>query len=76
MEPMAASLTEERNQEIWSVMEIRRIPTKPMNDREVIAEMESLDLSFYPFFNEETNSVNVMYRLDGGGYGLLAPALA
>jgi putative sigma-54 modulation protein len=46
-----------------------------MSDREVIAEMEMSGLSFYPFFNEETRSVNVMYRLDKGGYGLLVPAL-
>ena len=28
-----------------------------------------------PFFNEATNSVNVMYRLNKGAYGLLVPAL-
>ena len=68
-------ISEERNEEIWSqVMEIRRIHTKPMNDQEAIAQMEAHDLSFYPFFNEETKSINVMYRLDTGGYGLLVPA--
>ncbi len=75
-ELVATPITEERNEEIWSkIMEIRRIETKPMSDQEVIAEMEKNDLSFYPFFNEETGSVNVMYRLDKGGYGLLVPAL-
>jgi len=70
------ALTEESNEEIWSrVMEIRRVQTKPMDDQKAIAEMEALGLSFYPFFNEATNSVNVMYRLDTGGYGLLVPAL-
>jgi putative sigma-54 modulation protein len=69
-------ITEERNEEIWfKIMEIRRIHARPMNDQEVIAEMEAHSLSFYPFFNQETNSVNVMYRLDGGGYGLLVPTL-
>lgn len=64
------------NEEIWSrVMEIRRLPTKPMNDQEVIAEMEKSKAAFYPFFNAETNSVNVMYRLEDGGYGLLVPTL-
>jgi putative sigma-54 modulation protein len=73
---VATPITEERNEEIWSkIMEIRRIQTKPMSDQEVIAEMEMNDLSFYPFFNEELGSVNVMYRLDKGGYGLLVPAL-
>jgi putative sigma-54 modulation protein len=75
-EEVSAPIAGERNEEIWSkIMEIRRIETKPMSDQQVIAQMEKLGLSFYPFFNEETWSVNVMYRLDGGGYGLLVPAL-
>jgi putative sigma-54 modulation protein len=75
-EPVATPIAEERNEEIWSkIMEIRQIQTRPMNDQEVIAEMEMNSLSFYPFFNEEMGSVNVMYRLDNGGYGLLVPAL-
>lgn len=71
-----SSLEEENNSEIWSrILEIRRLPTKPMNDQEVIAQMEAQGMSFYPFFNKETSSVNVMYRLEEGGYGLLVPAL-
>jgi putative sigma-54 modulation protein len=70
------AVEEEYNQEIWSrVMEIRRLPTKPMSDQEVIAQMEKSGDNFYPFFNAETNSVNVMYKLHGGGYGLLIPAM-
>lgn len=67
---------EEQNEAIWSkVLEIRRVSTRPMSDQEVIAHMEAHKLDYYPFFNEETQSVNVMYRLDTGGYGLLVPAL-
>jgi putative sigma-54 modulation protein len=74
--PAEDSIEEERNEEIWSkVMEIRRIATRPMTDNEVIAQMEAHHLDFYPFFNQETGSVNVIYRLEGGGYGLLVPAL-
>ncbi|HLI09926.1 MAG TPA: ribosome-associated translation inhibitor RaiA [Ktedonobacteraceae bacterium] len=70
------SLAQERNEEIWSrVLEIRRLSTKPMNHEEVIAQMEALNLSFFPFYNEATETVNVMYRLDKGGYGLLLPEL-
>jgi ribosome hibernation promoting factor len=69
-------LEEEQNEAIWSrIVEIRRLPTRPMTDQEVIAQMENDHLAFCPFFNKETNSVNVMYRLDNGGYGLLVPAL-
>lgn len=75
-EEITSTLAEESNSEIWSrILEIRRVHTKPMNDQEVIAYMETHGISFYPFFNEETSSVNVMYRLDQGGYGLLVPAL-
>lgn len=69
------SVEEEENEAIWSkVVEIRRLPTRSMTDKEVIAQMEQEGDAFYPFFNAETNSVNVMYRLDNGGYGLLVPA--
>ena len=75
-EQLYLTITEERNEEIWSrVLEIRHIQTKPMNDQEAIAQMVSLGISFYPFFNEASNSINVMYRLDTGGYGLLVPDL-
>lgn len=73
-----ATLEMERNEEIWSkVLEIRRMPTPttPMDDQEVIAQMEELRLPFFPFFNEATNSVNVMYRMENGGYGLLVPEM-
>lgn len=71
-----AALTPAENEEIWSrITEIRRVETRSMSDQEVIAEMERAGISFYPFINSETNSVNVMYRLtDGDGYGLLVPA--
>jgi putative sigma-54 modulation protein len=69
-------LEEEQNEEIWSqVKEIRRLPTKPMNDQEVIARMKQDNVAFLPFFNQETGTVNVMYALDDGGYGLLVPAV-
>ena len=71
-----SAIAKNHNDEIWSrVLEIRRVPGKPMGDQEVIAQMETLGLSFLPFYNEATNSVNVMYRLSRGGYGLLLPEL-
>lgn len=71
------ALNSSENEEIWSqIMEIRRVETKPMDDQQVISRMEREDLSFCPFINSETNTVNVMYRLpDGEGYGLLVPAM-
>jgi putative sigma-54 modulation protein len=70
------AIDEEQNEAIWSkILEIRRVSARPMNDQAVIAHMKAHNLAYYPFFNEETQSVNVMYRLEQGGYGLLVPAL-
>jgi putative sigma-54 modulation protein len=80
-EPVSAladvgAIDEEQNEAIWSkILEIRRVSARPMNDQAVIAHMKEHNLAYYPFFNEETQSVNVMYRLEQGGYGLLVPAL-
>lgn len=75
-EQPGALLDQDHNEEIWSrVLEIRRVHNKPMGDQEVIAQMELQGLTFLPFFNEATNTVNVMYRLEKGGYGLLVPEL-
>ncbi len=75
-EDAVPAVQEAHNEEIWSrVLEIRRLPTAAMTDQEVIEHMEREGVAFYPFFNEETNSVNVMYRLAEGGYGLLVPAV-
>ncbi len=69
-------VSDEHNEEIWSrVTEIRSLPTRPMDDQEVIAEMEKTGAAFYAFFNAEVNGVNVMYRLEDGGYGLLVPTV-
>jgi putative sigma-54 modulation protein len=75
--PQDETLDAVDNEEIWSqIREIRRVQTRPMSQQEVIARMDEEGLSFYPFFNAETDSVNVMYRLSNDqGYGLLVPAM-
>lgn len=75
--PTVEALNAADNEEIWSqIKEIQRVETRPMNDQEVIARMEREHLTFCPFINAETSSVNVMYRLgDDQGYGLLVPAM-
>ncbi len=75
-EPFEEAVSGKHNEEIWSrITEIRRLPTRPMDDQEVIAEMEKTGAAFYAFFNTEMNGVNVMYRLEDGGYGLLVPSV-
>lgn len=71
-----SNVEEEHNEAMWSrIMEIHSLPTQSMTDQEVIVEMEESGATFFPFFNEETKSVNVMYKLERGGYGLLIPTI-
>jgi len=45
----------------------------PMNEEEAIEQLELLDHAFYMFMNSDTEQVNVLYRRDNGGYGMLVP---
>lgn len=51
----------------------KRFPMKPMPPEEAARQMELLDHSFFLFLNEETGTVNVLYRRRGGGYGIIEP---
>ena len=43
----------------------------PMNEEEAIEQLELLDHNFYMFMNADTEQINVLYRREVGGYGLL-----
>lgn len=51
----------------------KNVELLPMNEDEAIEQLELLDHSFYMFVNAETNKVNVLYRRNNGGYGMLIP---
>jgi putative sigma-54 modulation protein len=64
--------TEEDEREI-----IRRkeVPVSAMNEAEAIEQLELLGHSFFVFFNDDTGSVNVLYKRTSGGYGVIVPQL-
>jgi putative sigma-54 modulation protein len=51
----------------------KQVEMMPMNEEEAIEQLELLDHSFYMFMNAESEQINVLYRRDGGGYGILIP---
>ncbi len=51
----------------------KQVEMIPMNEEEAIEQLELLDHSFYMFMNAESEQVNVLYRRDNGGYGILVP---
>jgi putative sigma-54 modulation protein len=46
-------------------------PPKPMSVEEALMQLETSEREFQAFVNEETDEVNVVYRQEEGGYGLL-----
>lgn len=51
----------------------KQIELMPMNEEEAIEQLELLDHTFYMFMNAESAQINVLYRRDNGGYGILVP---
>jgi len=51
----------------------RRVQLAPMSVDEAIDEMELLAQQFLLFANAESGQLNVVYRRDNGGYGLIEP---
>lgn len=51
----------------------KEIPLTEMNEQEAIEQMELLSHAFFMFKNADTGAVNVLYRREDGGYGVLVP---
>ncbi|HUT75558.1 MAG TPA: ribosome-associated translation inhibitor RaiA [Armatimonadota bacterium] len=51
----------------------KRVQLTPMAVEEAIDEMEMLEQQFLVFVNGDSGRVNVVYRRDDGGYGLVDP---
>lgn len=54
---------------------VKRFAIKPMSVDEAILEMDLLGHEFFTFINQENESVNVVYKRRGGGYGVLEPVI-
>jgi len=53
------------------VVKTKKFELTPMTVDEAIMQMELLQHSFYIFLDMEADSVNVVYKRNDGGYGLL-----
>ena len=55
------------------IVKEKRFDLYPMSPEEAVMQMDLLEHSFYLFLNAETGKVNVVYKREAGGYGLLIP---
>ena len=57
----------------YDVIRTKEVPLRPMTVDEAILQMNMLEHSFFVFLNGETGEVNVVYRRNADGYGLIVP---
>jgi len=59
----------------YRVIRTKTFSVKPMDAEEAILQMELLEHSFFVFRDIETDQINVIYRRNDGGYGLIIPEI-
>ena len=71
LEPVIeAPVYEEQN---YDIVRTKKFAVKPMSVEDAITQMELLGHDFVLFLNEESETMNVLYRRHDGTYGLLQP---
>lgn len=59
----------------FDVVKVKSFAVKPMSVEEAILQMNLIGHEFFAFLNDQTDTVNVVYKRHVGGYGLLEPTL-
>ena len=57
----------------FELVRTKNVALKPQSVEEAILQMNLIGHQFYVFLNEESGDVNVVYRRNDSGYGLIAP---
>ena len=71
--PDSALTADEEAAAQTEILRRKQVELIPMNEEEAIEQLELLDHNFYMFMNADSGRVNVLYRRDNGGYGILVP---
>jgi putative sigma-54 modulation protein len=58
-----------------AVVRRKQVLLTPMSEQEAIDQMEMLGHNFFLFYNGEEDTINVLYRRQEEGYGILTPRL-
>jgi len=59
--------------EVGRIIKNKRFELKPMSPDEAVMQMELLDKDFFVFTNDNSGSINVIYRRKDGNFGLIEP---
>jgi putative sigma-54 modulation protein len=58
------------------IVQTKRFAIEPMFEEDAVARMEELGHVFFIFVNAETERLCVLYKRNGGDYGLIEPVIA
>lgn len=67
------SLMDELSGEDEEIVRVKEIEYTPMTVDEALVSIDLLGHDFYVFTERDSNQVNVLYRRNDGGYGLIQP---
>ncbi len=56
------------------IVKSKQFVLKPMSAEEAVLQLELIGHDFFVFRNAESEDINVVYRRQAGGYGLIEPA--
>ena len=55
------------------IVKTKQFVMEPMQAEEAVLQLELVGHDFFVFQNADTTDVNVVYRRNDGGYGLIEP---
>ena len=64
---------EETDNDEFKIVRSKRFIVKPMSVEEAIMQMNLLNHSFFVYLDENENDINIVYKRQGGDYGLIEP---
>ena len=56
------------------IVKTKQFTLQPMSAEEAVDQLELVGHDFFVFRNAESDEINVVYRRNDGGYGLIEPA--
>jgi putative sigma-54 modulation protein len=56
------------------IVKSKQFVLKPMSAEEAVLQLELIGHDFFVFRNADSEDINVVYRREAGGYGLIEPA--
>ncbi len=73
LERQAARYREKRQRKNGRLVKTKQFPVAALSPEEAVDRLELVDHDFFVFRNPDSDELNVVYRRNEGGYGLIEP---